>query len=757
MIFSYKMAEIFDDRKELEELVFEVPRPVSSPQPSFIEDLKKIDPSKRLISLKNIGVFFAVPTEETEDSSVLHYGPFKTKFVFGVTIRANKELLFSDYVLNIATLINGKILIPFIQELAELENLSEMDLESAFQLVDLTQTLGVQEYIDILQSMVRTKVISFWKTINEKYVPYLIARFNNSKVFGDINVKNEFLLEKIQRMEYMDPRKKQNKINIEHYLLKTYNQNSDTNKELGLPEEIKRISDLRNYHKKLCDAHTKYSSILFDDFEENEEIEGLYSGILMILENDYAGKGIDFSKVGGGPGYRYVPVDPDNVATLRILVENMLRYSTQFSEKYRELNTLWLMLPETYDLVLKSNADFDIDCIKYGLFLAYLDEFYLRSRSNEQSRYILSLTQLHSLIQRFNVPFPKRKKMMQAFMPLPFIPGRKNRLNATFNSELIGDFLTPLDQRLQNLPTLEDFEGIRYHVNGSSLTLCFDRDGEDTVNIPDVDVRLDSVSKDGGYLSDEAFDAGVEHYVQHYKLENLTKVTLSNPEKYKYSAVALTRGNQVKKKYEFFRGSFGAVANYHVPCVRMDLSKNNDLLIYPSCVVALITGYNIDLRYFTTENSNPMKVVEKYNLRGYSFFLNSMEMALYIEYVTRNSKLIVNQNQKGIFYPYRCLPKKLRSEAKAFRTLSTSEDIMDALDNIDEAKSIVSGEDYLNFVSKICEEPVTNHDIVAKLPRRCHSLFWKHAEIVTHNKIMGKAKGKLWLQSTVSNLPVVTF
>jgi hypothetical protein len=85
---------------------------------------------------------------------------------------------------------------------------------------------------------------------------------------------------------------------------------------------------------------------------------------------------------------------------------------------------------------------------------------------------------------------------------------------------------------------------------------------------------------------------------------------------------------------ELFRSKssdfFALVARFHLPCVRAYYQGNN-VYILPSCVSALMTGVNIDYKYFAGVR-DPIDIINKYRMRGFSTLLSDKEkqhMAFY--------------------------------------------------------------------------------------------------------------------------------
>jgi hypothetical protein len=87
-------------------------------------------------------------------------------------------------------------------------------------------------------------------------------------------------------------------------------------------------------------------------------------------------------------------------------------------------------------------------------------------------------------------------------------------------------------------------------------------------------------------------------------------------------------------KIEMFRikdkDFFGTVARFHFPCVRAYYQGEN-VYILPSCISAMMTGLNIEYKYFAGIR-NPVDIINKYFQRGFGVILNKFEINKLIEY-----------------------------------------------------------------------------------------------------------------------------
>jgi hypothetical protein len=93
---------------------------------------------------------------------------------------------------------------------------------------------------------------------------------------------------------------------------------------------------------------------------------------------------------------------------------------------------------------------------------------------------------------------------------------------------------------------------------------------------------------------------------------------------------------------------FSTVGRFHLPCVRA-FYDGSDVHMLPSCITALLTGYNLDYKYFAGIR-DPIDILNKYRMRGYSMILNDKEkqhMIYYCESVNKwNGMFAVNTKNK---------------------------------------------------------------------------------------------------------------
>lgn len=150
------------------------------------------------------------------------------------------------------------------------------------------------------------------------------------------------------------------------------------------------------------------------------------------------------------------------------------------------------------------------------------------------------------------------------------------------------------------------------------------------------------------YLSDIIHNETLadEHNILLLKISESIKFKLESP--------------NLRHKIELFRikgtDFFSVVAKFHLPCVRAYYTGTN-LYMLPSCVSALMTGYNIDYKYFAGIR-NPIEIIIKYVLRGFTIILNNKEKNEIMKYLTGvlNSTDQI-QNDKFILFIKHIFPK----------------------------------------------------------------------------------------------------
>ena len=146
---------------------------------------------------------------------------------------------------------------------------------------------------------------------------------------------------------------------------------------------------------------------------------------------------------------------------------------------------------------------------------------------------------------------------------------------------------------------------------------------------------------------------------------------------------------------------FNTVARFHLPCVRAFYNGNN-IYMLPSCVTAMMTGINIDYKYFAGIR-DPIDILNKYRMRGFGILLNDHEKQHMVYYNSSlnnkwNNMFNVNIKNKesinkffgpqslnaNIYKPLvflKSFPKDIYNNLTNVRTFNDSVDVADYLRN----------------------------------------------------------------------------
>lgn len=161
---------------------------------------------------------------------------------------------------------------------------------------------------------------------------------------------------------------------------------------------------------------------------------------------------------------------------------------------------------------------------------------------------------------------------------------------------------------------------------------------------PAQDIKTDIINE--GY-TEYAFDSDISLYVNDFKSqdekvqdnENHLYMKICEGIKFKISS------KKLRKPIELFRCKtndfFGVVGKFHLPCVR-GYNTGNKTYIMPTCITAMMTGINLDYRYFIGVK-NQFDILNKYRSRGCGTILSPLELKDMIKY---NS---VSTNDGGVY------------------------------------------------------------------------------------------------------------
>ncbi|AYV77528.1 MAG: hypothetical protein Dasosvirus5_7 [Dasosvirus sp.] len=125
---------------------------------------------------------------------------------------------------------------------------------------------------------------------------------------------------------------------------------------------------------------------------------------------------------------------------------------------------------------------------------------------------------------------------------------------------------------------------------------------------------------------------------------------------------------KLKRCIEIFKVNpvdpFNTVARFHLPCVRAYYQGENFYMI-PSFITAMMTFINVDYKYFAGIR-NPIEIVNKYRMRGYSVILNTNEKKCMMEYnktITDKNQLMFHVNEDKDFFGPKNLNDKIYKPA----------------------------------------------------------------------------------------------
>ena len=103
--------------------------------------------------------------------------------------------------------------------------------------------------------------------------------------------------------------------------------------------------------------------------------------------------------------------------------------------------------------------------------------------------------------------------------------------------------------------------------------------------------------------------------------DNLMIIKISEGIKFKLTSPDLLHSMEIFRVKD--KDFFSTVGRFHLPCVRSFYDGNNVYML-PSCITAMLTGYNIDYKYFAGVR-DPIDIITKYRIRGFNTILNPTE------------------------------------------------------------------------------------------------------------------------------------
>jgi hypothetical protein len=127
--------------------------------------------------------------------------------------------------------------------------------------------------------------------------------------------------------------------------------------------------------------------------------------------------------------------------------------------------------------------------------------------------------------------------------------------------------------------------------------------------------------------------------------------------------------NKIGRTIEFFKSNskdfFSLVAHFHLPTVRAYYQGDN-VYMTPSCVTAMMTGINIEYKYFAGIR-DPVDIINKYNRRGFGVILNSIELEQYKKFNENSEKFKVGT--KTLYDPmFATIDTETKKEYEYLRT-----------------------------------------------------------------------------------------
>lgn len=156
---------------------------------------------------------------------------------------------------------------------------------------------------------------------------------------------------------------------------------------------------------------------------------------------------------------------------------------------------------------------------------------------------------------------------------------------------------------------------------------------------PINEMKLKEITRNTTKQQDHVLDSDMCFYINDFRgphdkipeSENYLVMKIGENIKFKVKSKKI-------KTIELFRSKtldfFGMVAKFHLPCVRAYYQGNNVYML-PSCVSAMMTGVNIEYKYFAGVR-DPIDIINKYRMRGFGILLSDQErkhMAYYNNHI----------------------------------------------------------------------------------------------------------------------------
>lgn len=597
--------------------------------------------------------------KESEDNLERHVDKYPyTTIKYESEIMKNDELdkhiLISPLVRKFTTFENDRIIILCAEKnemyslFDELLNINSLSFEDALDLLNYSLLINTKYFYIYMKRNYPIIIREYWEELNNKFIPFLIKRFYD---FDDETTSKVIF-------EILNEKRTGNNLDKNNFWKDI--------KKLQKKEQLKNVKnitdDVTSIQRQLYQFKDLYKKIVNDD--DKKSVKSVLETITKIT-NDYFSKGFLFPST--FEIIKYIPVSEDENINNNINPRYVLR--KQYIELSKVVNNNVLLCSrELCDMILKSKLDYDIKYIKYAIFFLYLEECFVRTNTKKTSRFLFKIKDVTNILNRIckTTGISKTREEYKIFKRnlryfiycIPFIPRKDNFYNESYKVkptvflreypfkklEVITEFKNKLSffsDYILNDGFLWKYKNMCANLNGSLIQAVLK---SESMFFGDIDIRIDYMDNEN-YVSDEDFDSYINEIYKRYeyKIINFEKVALSNKEKYKYK-MNIKCERLIYISYvpiEFYRGSFGIISNYHVSCVRANWD-GEELLMYPSFVVSMLTDINLDLRYFSTEKNDKMSLVEKYVNRNYIFILNNYELTLLYEYKIKKYSSVIN-------------------------------------------------------------------------------------------------------------------
>ena len=154
--------------------------------------------------------------------------------------------------------------------------------------------------------------------------------------------------------------------------------------------------------------------------------------------------------------------------------------------------------------------------------------------------------------------------------------------------------------KLYTCKTPQSDINIRYTSINTTRKNCVHGDSETCFFVNDFRNSENKVSDDENFMV--------------YKISESIRYKFKSPKLLKCIELFQVRGEDY----------FSVVGKFHLPCVRA-YYKGDNVYMLPSCITSMMTGINIEYKYFAGTN-DPVKIINKYRTRGFGSIFNKKEL-----------------------------------------------------------------------------------------------------------------------------------